>query len=89
MILDSGFNLDFVPKEDIRHALLRYLSKVTFSDEDDFGLRLPNEKLPDGFQLSFMRCSKRAVYRFSEEFSIILSKERTTTHLDGSDFKKV
>ena len=79
--------MDLVPKEETRSALLSYLSKVTFSDEDDFGLRLPDEKLiPDGFQLSFMRCSKRAKYRFSEDFSIILSKESTRS---GSDVKKV
>ena len=70
--------MDLVPKEDTRNALLSYLSKVTFSDEDGFGLRLPDEKfVPDGFQLSYMRCSKRAKYRFSEDFSIILSKEST------------
>ncbi|XP_068741446.1 uncharacterized protein [Montipora capricornis] len=76
VLADSGLDMDLVPKEDTRNALLRYLSKVTFSDEDDFGLRVPDVKfIPDGFQLTFMRCSKRAQYRFSEEFSIILSKE--------------
>ncbi|XP_068741460.1 uncharacterized protein [Montipora capricornis] len=78
--------MDFVPKDDIRNTLLRYLSKVTFSDEDDFGLRLPDEKLPDGFQLQLMRCSKRAVYSFSEEFSIVLSKGNTGVY--GRDIQK-
>ncbi|XP_068694045.1 uncharacterized protein [Montipora foliosa] len=85
-LADSGFHMDFVPQDDVRNTLLKYLSKVTFSDEDDFGLRLPDEKLPDGFKLSFMRCSKRAVYVFSKEFSIILSKESTRGY--GSDVKK-
>ncbi|XP_068739107.1 uncharacterized protein [Montipora capricornis] len=85
-LADSGFHMDFVPEDDIRSTLLRYLSKVTFSDEDEFGLRLPDEKLPDGFKLSFMRCSKRTVYRFSEDFSIILSKESTGMY--GRDIKK-
>ena len=79
--------MDFVPKDDMRNTLLRYLSKVTFPDEDDFGLRLPDEKLPEGFQVVFMRCSKRAVYRFSEDFSIIISKESTGVY--GRDIKKV
>ena len=87
VILDSGFHMDFVPKDDIRKTLLRYLSKVTFSDEDDFGLRLPDEKLPDGFKLLLMRCSKRAVYSFSEEFSIVLSKGNTGVY--GRDIQKV
>ncbi|XP_068688929.1 uncharacterized protein [Montipora foliosa] len=87
-LADSGFHMDFVPKDDVRNLLLRYLSKVTFSDEDDFGLCLPDEKLPDGFQLLFMRCSKRAVYRLSEDFSIVLSKE-STTEVYGSNIQKV
>ena len=87
VILDSGFHMDFVPEDDIRSTLLRYLSKVTFSDEDDFGLRLPDEKLPEGFQLVFKRCSKRAVYRLSEDFSIIIAKESTGVY--GRDIKKV
>ncbi|XP_068688927.1 uncharacterized protein [Montipora foliosa] len=86
VLADNARYMDLVPKEDTRNALVSYLSKVTFSDEDDFGLRLPDEKnLPDGFELSFMRCSKRAKYRFSEDFSIILSKEITRS---GSDVKK-
>ena len=87
VILDSGFHMDFVPEDDIRSTLLRYLSKVTFSDEDDFGLRLPDEKLPEGFQLVFKRCSKRTVYRLSEDFSIIIAKESTGVY--GRDIKKV
>ncbi|XP_068691128.1 uncharacterized protein [Montipora foliosa] len=86
-LADSGFHMDFVPEDDIRSTLLRYLSKVTFSDEDDFGLRLPDEKLPEGFQLVFKGCSKRAVYHLSEDFSIIIAKESTGVY--GRDIKKV
>lgn len=71
--------VDTVPEEDRRRDLARYVSaELTFVEtdsEDDFEIRLPEQNLPDGFQLSKIRCSKRALYGFMPGFKIVLSKE--------------
>lgn len=74
--IDNAFDTDFAPKEDTINALSRYLSELTFAD--GFGLRLLVGNVPDGFKLSYMRCSKRAVYVIKEGFTIILSKESSS-----------
>ena len=66
---------DHLPSEKTRRILVKYLSEVTFSDEDDFGLLLPKSKMPDGFELYHMRCCERSLYRLMPEFTIVLSKE--------------
>lgn len=53
----------------------KYLSGLTFDDEDDFGLRLPEETIPEGFHLIHKRSSKRTLYTANEGYAIILSKE--------------
>ena len=75
LLTDSAFEHDHLPSEEEIRILARYLSKVTFSDEDDFGLRLPSRNMPDGFQLSHMRCCERSLYGFMPGFTIVLSKE--------------
>jgi len=75
LFADSAFELDHLPSEETRSALASFLSEVTLADEDDFGLRLPERKIPDGFQLSHMRCCERSLYGFVPGFTIVLSKE--------------
>ncbi|XP_074606683.1 uncharacterized protein LOC141859725 isoform X2 [Acropora palmata] len=72
---DSGFECDHLPSEETRRILTSYLSEVTFADEDEFGLRLPKRNMPDGFQLSHMRCCERSLYGFMPGFTIVFSKE--------------
>lgn len=79
---DRAHETGVVPDEDTRRALTKYLSEVTFDDGDDFGLRLPEENVLDGFEVSHMRCSQRAMYGFMPGYTIVLSKEiskETTT----------
>ena len=73
--LDSAFELDHLPSEETRCVLASYLSEVTLADGDDFGLRLPERNMPDGFQLSHMKCCERSLYGFMPGFTIVLSKE--------------
>ena len=75
LLTDSAFECDHLPIEKTRRILTSYLSEVTFADEDDFGLRLPKRNMPDGFQLSHMRCCERSLYGFMPGFTIVLSKE--------------
>ena len=48
---------------------------LTFSEAD--GLHLPDEKLPEGFLLNHMRCSRRTMYAPGEGFTLIVSEEST------------
>ena len=75
LLTDSAFERDHLPSEEERRTLASYLSEVTFADEDNFGLRLPERNMPDGFQLSHMRCCERSLYGFMPGFTIVLSKE--------------
>ena len=59
--------------------LARYLCGLTFTDDDTFGLRLPEKEMPMGFHLVHMRLSKRNVYTSKPGFSVILSKEKSWT----------
>lgn len=72
---DSASECDHLPSEETRRILTSYLSEVTFAEEDEFGLRLPNRNMPDGFQVSHMRCCERSLYGFMPGFTIVLSKE--------------
>ena len=75
LLTDSGFECDYLPSEETRRILISYLSEMTFADEDEFGLRLPKRNMPDGFQLSHMRCCERSLYGFMPGFTIVFSKE--------------
>lgn len=72
---DRAVNADYAPDEETRLILSKYLSGLTFDDEDDFGLRLPEETIPEGFHLIHKRSSKRTLYTANEGYAIILSKE--------------
>ncbi|XP_020614950.1 uncharacterized protein LOC110053100 isoform X2 [Orbicella faveolata] len=66
---------DYVPKEEVRRVLSQYLSGLTLTKDDAFGLRLPEKEIPEGFRFIHKRSSKRTVYPAKPGFSIILSKE--------------
>ena len=66
---------DYVPKEEERRVLSQYLSGLTLTKDDSFGLRLPVNEIPEGFRFTHKRSSKRTVYAAKPGFSIILSKE--------------
>ncbi|XP_020622236.1 uncharacterized protein LOC110059849 isoform X1 [Orbicella faveolata] len=76
---DSAFEPDHWPSEETKRNYLTYLTseltEVTFADEDDFGLRLPERNMPDGFELSHMQCCERSLYGFMPGFTIVFSKE--------------
>ena len=55
--------------------LADYLSEMTLKEDDSFGLKLPEKKIPEGYHLSHKRFSKRIVYKSKPGFSIILSRE--------------
>lgn len=74
-IIDGAVAIDYVPGEDERRVLCQYLSELTLTEDDAFGLRLPEKKMPEGFHLIHKRSSKRTVYTTKPGFSIILSKE--------------
>ena len=74
-LTDRPLLTDHLPSKDTTSILANYLSELTFSDQDDFGLLLPKENMPEGFQLDRMRCCKRALYSFMPGFKIELSKE--------------
>lgn len=68
--------VDYKPKEEVIRVLARYLSGLTLTDDDPFGLILPGEyEMPKGFHLIHKRLSKRNVYTSKPGFSVILSKE--------------
>ena len=75
LLTDSASELNHLPSEETRCVLASYLSEVTLADEDDFGIRLPERKVPDGFQVSHMRCCERSLYGLMPGFTIVLSKE--------------
>lgn len=74
-VIENAEASDYVPNEDVRRVLSRYLSGLTLTNDDPFGLRFPEEEIPDGFHLIYKRSSKRTVYSTKPGFSIILSKE--------------
>ncbi|XP_022807422.1 uncharacterized protein LOC111344458 isoform X2 [Stylophora pistillata] len=65
----------YKPEEEVIRVLARYLSGLTLKDDDPFGLRLPENEMPQGFRLIHKRLSKRNVYTSKPGFSVILSKE--------------
>ena len=67
--------MEYVPKEEVRRVLLQYLSGLTLTKDDAFGLRLPEKEIPEGFRFIHKRSSKRTAYTVKRGFSIILSKE--------------
>lgn len=74
--IDCALSAVYAPKEEVRHALSRYLSGLTLTDEDAFGLRLPENEIPEGFYLIHKRSSMRSMYSdIRPGFAIILSKE--------------
>ena len=66
--------IDNLPKEEVRRILSQYLSGLTLTKDDAFGLHLPENELPAGFRFIHKRSSKRTVYTPKPGFSIILSK---------------
>jgi len=72
---DSALVTDYVPNEESRQALSRYLSHFALTDEDDLVLRQPEMDIPEGFHLIHNRCSKRCLYEMSPGFAVILSEE--------------
>lgn len=92
-----------VPKKEVRHTLSTYLSRLALTDENAFGLRLPDH-IPDGFHLLFKRCCKRKMYSSRPEFSATLSqvnawwidssendtnRESTELHLHSEECEKL
>ena len=73
--LGSAETIDYAPKEEVRRVLSQYLSGLTLTKDDAFGLRLPENEIPKGFHLIHNRSSKRTVYTTKPGFSIVLSKE--------------
>ncbi|XP_022800252.1 uncharacterized protein LOC111338099 [Stylophora pistillata] len=73
----NATDLDHVPKEDVIRVLADYLSEITLKEDDSFGLKLPEKKIPEGFHLIHKRFSKRIVYKSKPGFSVILSRERS------------
>ena len=74
-VTESAEASDYVPKEDVRRVLSQYLSGLTLTNDDAFGLRLPEKEIPEGFHLIHKRSSRRTVYTTKPGFSVILSKE--------------
>ena len=64
-----------MPKTEVRRILSAYLSGLTLTNEDAFGLRLPVHDLPEGFHFLHKRCCKRKMYSTRPGFFAILSKE--------------
>ena len=73
--LGSAEAFDYVPKEEERRVLSQYLSGLTLTKGDAFGLSLPEKELPKGFRFTHKRSSRRTAYNFKPGFTIILSKE--------------
>ena len=74
-LIGNAEAIDDVPKEEVRRILSQYLSGLTLTNDDAFGLRLPENEIPKGFRFIHKRSSKRTVYTTTPGFSIILSKE--------------
>ena len=84
---ESALLEDYAPEEEARNSLSRYLSGLTFTDEDDFGLRLPEKDIPEGFHLIHKRSSKRTKYTTNPGFAIIVSKESSwRSDITGEEF---
>lgn len=66
-----------VPEIEVRRALSTYLSRLTLTDKNTFGLLLPDHDLPEGFHLLHKRCCKRKMYSTREGFFAILSQENS------------
>ena len=64
-----------VPEIEVRRALSTYLSRLTLTDKDAFGLLLPDHDFPEGFHLLHKRCCKRKMYSTRAGFFAILSQE--------------
>ncbi|CAH3166434.1 unnamed protein product [Pocillopora meandrina] len=64
-----------VPEIEVRRALSAYLSRLTLTDKDAFGLLLPDHDFPEGFHLLHKRCCKRKMYSTRAGFFAILSQE--------------
>ena len=73
--LERADAFDYAPKEEVGRVLAQYLSGLTLTKDDAFGLRLPEKEIPKGFHFTHKRSSKRTAYTFKPGFSIILSKE--------------
>ena len=73
--LDSALATDYVPNEEARQTLAKYLSELTLTDGDGFEICLPEINTPEGFYLIHKRCSQRSLYKVSPGFAVILSKE--------------
>ena len=71
----NATDLNHVPKEDVISVLADYLSGMTLVEDDPFGLKLPEKKIPEGYHLTHKRFSKRIVYKSKPGFSITLSRE--------------
>ena len=69
--------VDYAPDEEVIRVLARYLSGLILTDDEPFGLRLPEKAIPKGFHLTHVRLSKRNVYTSKPGFSVILSKEKS------------
>ena len=85
--LSSDFALatDYVPQEEVIQTLAKYLSELTLTEERGVKFcRLPEKKLPQGFHVTYKRCSKRSVYEIWPGFTTILSKE-SSWRTDGLD----
>lgn len=73
---DLVANNSLVREKEATHLISNYLSKLTFSDAD--GLRLPeDEKLPQGFNFTHRRCSRRTLFTPRPGFTMIVSDERS------------
>ena len=75
VFLERAEGFDCVPNEEVTRVLSQYLSGLTLTKDDAFGLRLPVNEIPEGFRYIHKRSSKRTVYAAKPGFSIILSKE--------------
>lgn len=74
---DNALTTDPAPEEEVRKVLLQYLSGLTLSQDDAFGMCLPAKELPEGFSVIHRRWSRRTEYTSDQGFLIILSKELT------------
>ena len=90
-LTDSAFDIDYIPKEEERSLLSRYLSGLTIcgSDEGDLEVCLPRLNKLDGFHLIHKRRARRSLYELTDGFAIILSKECTwKLDMDAGEFRE-
>ncbi|XP_068687467.1 uncharacterized protein [Montipora foliosa] len=88
---DSAFDIDYIPKEEERSLLSRYLSGLTIcgSDEGDLEVCPPRVNKLDGFHLILNRRARRSLYELTDGFAIILSKECTWKRdMDAGEFRE-